>query len=117
MVCINFSFDNVLNLHSSSDVQILLPSLITLLSIQNEPFFVHSFLSHLFLVGSIHSAGTVMRLAPIHVAFHADPIAAMRVATEQSLVTHQGTQAADCCRLLAFVIAGLVSRPKVRRGV
>lgn len=47
--------------------------------------------------------GSVMRNAPVAVCYHADMDAALRVAAEQSLTTHQGTEAAECCRLLTHI--------------
>jgi ADP-ribosylglycohydrolase len=53
--------------------------------------------------------GSVMRLAPIHVAFFDRPDVAMEMAARQSFVTHQGTEAAECCRLLAWICCHLIS--------
>ena len=56
--------------------------------------------------------GSVMRNAPIPICFWNEPPLACEMAKLQSLVTHQGTEAADCCRLLTYItIRLLYSQP------
>lgn len=45
-----------------------------------------------------------MRLAAVPVCYHDDVDAAMAAARRQSLATHQGEEAAECCRLMAYVM-------------
>ena len=47
--------------------------------------------------------GSVMRNAAVAVCFHADCAAAEAAAAAQSRATHQGAEAAECCRLLAHI--------------
>ena len=47
--------------------------------------------------------GSVMRNAGVCCAFWADSEEAMRQAALQSRTTHQGTEAAECCRLMALL--------------
>lgn len=46
--------------------------------------------------------GSIMRLAAVPVCYHDNLPRALEVARLQSLTTHQGTEAAECCRLMAF---------------
>lgn len=55
--------------------------------------------------------GSLMRLAPCPVAFWRDPEQAMAVAAQQSYTTHRGTEAAEACRLLAFILCKALSAP------
>jgi len=48
--------------------------------------------------------GSIMRLAPVPVAFHLVPHLAMEVATLQSFATHPGPEAAACCCFMTFFI-------------
>lgn len=52
--------------------------------------------------------GSVMRNAPVAVCFHGDMAKGLAVAAEQSTVTHQGTEAAECCRLLTYITIRLL---------
>ena len=45
-----------------------------------------------------------MRLAAVPVCYHEDLAKAMEVARLQSLTTHQGEEAAECCRLMTFLM-------------
>lgn len=47
--------------------------------------------------------GSIMRNAPVPVFGHDDVEAAMQLGAMQSKTTHQGDEAAECCRLLTFV--------------
>jgi ADP-ribosylglycohydrolase len=49
-----------------------------------------------------------MRLSPVPVMFWRAPGEAMRVASDQSRTTHQGIEAAECCRLLAFLCSAAI---------
>eukprot|EP00961_Rhodomonas_salina_P014964 201069-Rhodomonas_salina.1 len=55
--------------------------------------------------------GSLMRLASCPVAFWRDPEQAMAVAAQQSYTTHCGTEAAEACRLLAFILCKALSTP------
>ena len=48
--------------------------------------------------------GSVMRNAAVPICFHDDCDKALEVARAQSLITHQGEEAAECCRLLTHVV-------------
>ena len=48
--------------------------------------------------------GSLMRLAAVPVFYHGDIAQAEDCAAKQSLVTHQGTEAAECCRLMAHIM-------------
>ena len=57
--------------------------------------------------GSVKSSGngSIMRLAPIPILYRRDPVGVLDAAWRQSKVTHQGDEAADCARLLAWLCA------------
>ena len=61
--------------------------------------------------GNLRSSGngTIMRLAPVPILCRGDADAAMELAWCQSKTTHQGDEAADCARLLAFLCATAIS--------
>jgi len=48
--------------------------------------------------------GSVMRLSSIPVFYHENIEEAMDFAYKHSKTTHQGDEAAECCRLMTFVI-------------
>jgi ADP-ribosylglycohydrolase len=54
--------------------------------------------------------GSLMRLAPIPVAFSKDLKTAMDMSGKSSLITHNGLEAQECCRLLAAIIVALINR-------
>lgn len=59
------------------------------------------------------SNGSIMRLAPIPMAFRADPSAAVHLAGESSKLTHNHPDAVDACRYLAALVVGaLEGAPK-----
>jgi ADP-ribosylglycohydrolase len=62
--------------------------------------------------GDKHSSGngSIMRNAPVPICFHNDINKAMEIAKKQSLVTHQGIEAAECCRLLTYIIVKILNR-------
>jgi len=48
--------------------------------------------------------GSLMRLAAVPIFFRKDIETAEKVAEQQSLITHQGTESAECCRLMAHIM-------------
>jgi len=52
--------------------------------------------------------GSIMRLAPVPIAFHEDVEKAMKMAAKQSLSTHNGKEAEECCRFLTYLIIKLI---------
>jgi ADP-ribosyl-[dinitrogen reductase] hydrolase len=57
--------------------------------------------------------GSVMRLCPVAVRFWRNRSRAMEAAALSSLTTHQGIEAALCCRLLAFVTCAMIEAEDV----
>lgn len=57
-----------------------------------------------------------MRLAPLPVAFSNQPEKAVALSALQSLTTHNGVEAAECCRLMASILVTLINRPKGKNG-
>ena len=66
------------------------------------------------LAGDKNSSGngSIMRNAAVPICFHNDINKAMEIARQQSLVTHQGIEAAECCRLLTYIIVKILNRNK-----
>ena len=58
--------------------------------------------------------GSIMRNAAIPIAYHNDLNLAMTHAEEQSKVTHQGHEAAGCCRLLTYIVWNILNEKKKR---
>jgi len=56
--------------------------------------------------------GSLMRLAPVAVFYHRDIKEAGDMAARSSYVTHQGDEAAECCRLLATIISTAIKNEK-----
>jgi ADP-ribosylglycohydrolase len=56
--------------------------------------------------------GSLMRLGPLPVYYHDDLKAGMAAARNMSLVTHQGEEAAECCRLVTKIIITAMGLPK-----
>jgi ADP-ribosylglycohydrolase len=54
--------------------------------------------------------GSIMRNTAVPICFHNDINKAMEIAKAQSLVTHKGIEAAECCRLLTFIIVKILNR-------
>lgn len=50
-----------------------------------------------------------MRLAPVPIAFHNDEKHAMDIAELTSYTTHNSNEAAECCRLLCFIIVRCIN--------
>jgi len=57
--------------------------------------------------------GSLMRLAPIPIFYHADIETAVKMSVESSYTTHPGPHAADACGFLGFIIASAITH---RRG-
>jgi ADP-ribosyl-[dinitrogen reductase] hydrolase len=55
------------------------------------------------------SNGSIMRLAPIPMAYRADPARAIHLASESSRLTHNHPDAQDACRYLAALIIGALN--------
>ena len=55
-----------------------------------------------------HGNGSIMRLAPVALAYAADPERAMELAAESSRVTHAAGPCVDACRYLAALLVGAV---------
>lgn len=53
--------------------------------------------------------GSIMRNAAIPIAYHKDLTLAMEYAEKQSKVTHQGHEAAGCCRLLTYIVWNILN--------
>ena len=64
------------------------------------------------ITGDINSSGigSIMRNAAVPICYHNDINRAMEVAKRQSLSTHQGNEAAECCRLLTYIIVKILNR-------
>lgn len=56
--------------------------------------------------------GSLMRLAPVPIAFHMNEEEGMKVASHQSFSTHNGEEASECCRLLTHLVIRLINREK-----
>lgn len=54
--------------------------------------------------------GSLMRLAPVPIYFHSDEAKGLEYARKQSLATHTGDEAAECCCLLTHLIIRLINR-------
>ena len=61
---------------------------------------------------NVSGNGSIMRLCPVPILYHDDEALALEVSAKQSLVTHQGKEAAECCRLMAhLILRGLHGEP------
>ena len=58
--------------------------------------------------------GSVMRNAAVPICFHNDIKKGRESAKKQSLVTHQGDEAAACCELLTFIIIKLINGSELK---
>ena len=56
--------------------------------------------------------GSIMRNAAIPISYHNDLKLAMEYAQKQSKVTHQGDEAAGCCRLLTYIVWHILNEKK-----
>jgi ADP-ribosylglycohydrolase len=54
--------------------------------------------------------GSIMRNAAVPICFHNDLNKAMKIAELQSYTTHHGDEAAECCRLLTFIVIKIFNR-------
>ena len=63
-------------------------------------------------MGDINSSGigSIMRNAAVPICYHNNIDKAMDIAKRQSLSTHQGNEAAECCRLLTYIIVKILKR-------
>ena len=63
-------------------------------------------------MGDINSSGigSIMRNAAVPICYHNNIDKAMDIAKRQSLTTHQGNEAAECCRLLTYIIIKILNR-------
>lgn len=70
-------------------------------------------LNHYQRTGEVHAGpedpmtagnGSIMRLAPVVLFYHAEPAALTRFAAESSRTTHQAEEALDACQLLAHLM-------------
>jgi len=59
--------------------------------------------------GKQNANGTIMRFAPIPIAYSHDLKKGMEVAVDQSYATHDGEEAAECCRLLTFIAGNFLN--------
>ena len=55
--------------------------------------------------------GSIMRLAPVPIRFHRNLHKAMQIAEAQSYASHPGSDAADCCAVMTYMIANAIQRP------
>ena len=68
--------------------------------------------------GNIYSSGigSIMRNAAVPICYHKntpeDLNKAMEIAYKQSKLTHQGNEAAECCRLLTYIVVKILNREK-----
>jgi ADP-ribosylglycohydrolase len=68
--------------------------------------------------GDIRSSGigSIMRNAAVPICYHQntkeDLNKAMEIAYKQSKLTHQGNEAAECCRLLTYIVVKILNREK-----
>ena len=64
--------------------------------------------------GDIYSSGigSIMRNAAVPICYHKNINKAMEIAYKQSKLTHQGNEAAECCRLLTYIIVKILNRKK-----
>jgi len=53
--------------------------------------------------------GSIMRLAPVPIAYHLSVVQAVEVAAWQSLASHPGGDAAMCCRFMTFLIVKAIA--------
>jgi ADP-ribosyl-[dinitrogen reductase] hydrolase len=75
------------------------------------PFFKHMLFVKK-IKGINNGNGSLMRLAPVPITFHKDIDKGMKYAADQSYTTHDGLEAAECCRLLTFLTIKLINRPE-----
>ena len=53
---------------------------------------------------SSNGSGSIMRLAPLPIFYHSNLKLGIEAAGIQSLTTHKGQEAADCCKLITYII-------------
>ena len=66
----------------------------------------------LTIYGDINSSGigSIMRNGAVPICYHDNIEKGMEVAKLQSYLTHQGNEAAECCRLLTYIITKILNR-------
>ena len=77
-----------------------------------------SFYNYIFSPKKLTSAGdknssgigSIMRNAAVPILFHNNIEKGMEIAKLQSLLTHQGEEAAECCRLLTYIVVKILNR-------
>jgi ADP-ribosylglycohydrolase/NAD-dependent SIR2 family protein deacetylase len=64
------------------------------------------------ICGDINSSGigSIMRNGAVPICYHDNIEKGMEVAKLQSYLTHQGNEAAECCRLLTYIITKILNR-------
>ena len=61
----------------------------------------------------MNGCGSLMRLAPCAICTPDDIRTTLKICEESSYTTHNGLEAAECCRLLGFIIyRGINSKVK-----
>ena len=60
--------------------------------------------------------GSLMRLAPVPVAFSDNLEKGVEYSGLQSRTTHNGAEAEECARLMATIIISLMNRPENKKG-
>ena len=63
--------------------------------------------------GSLNTSGngSIMRLAAVPIFYRNNVEKALDIAFKQSKTTHQGIEAAECCRLMSFIIISFINSP------
>ncbi|KAL4499891.1 hypothetical protein ABPG72_015240 [Tetrahymena utriculariae] len=59
--------------------------------------------------GDQNSNGSLMRLSPIPILYHDNVKEAAEIAFQQSLLTNDGQEAAECCQLLSYLIVQIIN--------
>ena len=62
-----------------------------------------------FMPRSSDGNGSIMRLAPIAIAFNDDFEKMTQISRDQSFLTHFGEEAAECCQLLANILSIIIN--------
>lgn len=70
------------------------------------------FVDKIDFINQKSSNGSIMRIAPIPIAFHYDINAGVKFAGEQSYCTHDGIEASECCKLLTWLAIKGLNHPK-----
>lgn len=81
-------------------------SLLTFIKNPNNPKVSSS---DSFMPRSSDGNGSIMRLAPIAIAFNDNFEAMTEISRDQSFLTHFGEEAAECCQLLANILSIIIN--------